>query len=433
MHHTNAYQKAFTAIKAPKTTALMIEYLPEERFGETAALVLKVQWIEVHEPKVDRHLLGRMDFSRVEKHRALRVSDPTLTCGEAEAIFAAIEPLLAEGATEAQKKHAIKLATQALYLPHGERAEIIQALLSIAPQTTRVNLLLNIVLSGETISFDVVQSGIDEVFEDAKKQSWILHEGWQLKAWLLLLPFTDHPARLADAVAAFPPPQREPRFLEEMIRATESSVAPEIEEALFKLAESNAAFYANRTWRDAVVRRGTLASARRYLDLALEGKIEGRDRLYIVQQIASLLNTHPQLRDYAYSLLNAGSSSKAALLAEAVANIDATDALPLLVELETKLKRPLISWRTVERAVTEHVPSEHWRGARDVVPVPATELRKKLLAMTTDGGPQDSAARVLREIDKVRDENGAPKEEPRHPDLTSGKPWPILAPEPACL
>ena len=29
--------------------------------------------------------------------------------------------------------------------------------------------------------------------------------------------------------------------------------------------------------------------------------------------------------------------------------------------------------------------------------------------MTTDGGPHDSAARVLREIDRVRDENGGPK------------------------
>ena len=29
-----------------------------------------------------------------------------------------------------------------------------------------------------------------------------------------------------------------------------------------------------------------------------------------------------------------------------------------------------------------------------------------------------------------RDEYGAPENEPRHPDLGSGRPWPILAPEP---
>lgn len=50
--------------------------------------------------------------------------------------------------------------------------------------------------------------------------------------------------------------------------------------------------------------------------------------------------------------------------------------------------------------------------------------------MTADGGPRDSAARVLRKIDRVRDESGAPEGEPRHPDLASGKPWPILVPDP---
>ena len=63
-----------------------------------------------------------------------------------------------------------------------------------------------------------------------------------------------------------------------------------------------------------------------------------------------------------------------------------------------------------------------------MLPVAATELRRKLLALTTDGGQADAAARVLREIDRLRDEFGAPEDEPRHPDLASGKPWPILSP-----
>lgn len=77
---------------------------------------------------------------------------------------------------------------------------------------------------------------------------------------------------------------------------------------------------------------------------------------------------------------------------------------------------------TIQGTVTEHIPSEHWRGAFDVLPVAATELLRKLLAMTTDGGPHDAAARVLREIDWLRDESGAPDGVLRHPDLDSGKP-----------
>jgi hypothetical protein len=428
--HRFTYQQAFTAIKAPETTALMISYLPDEHFGKTAALVLKVQWILANEPKDERRFGGSVDFSRVEEMRAVRACRATLTCHEAEAIFGTIAPLIAEDATETQKKHAITLAIQAARLPHGKRDDTIRTLLSIAPQEARAELVLNLILSGEMIPFSVVQAGINDVFEDGKKHTWSLHEGWRLKAWLLLLPFTDHPVQLADTIAALPLRQREPHFLEEMIRACQSVQTPEIEEALFKLAENDAAFYDNRAWRDAVRRRGTLTAARRYLDLVMEGKIDCRDGWRTSQEIAGLLNTHAELRDYAYGQLKDGTSPKTALLANAVAEGDDPDKLLLLVEIEHRLQRSLISWRTIEGAVTEHVPSEQWRGAFEVLPVAVTELRRKLLAMTTDGGPHDAAARVLREIDRVRDENGAPEDEPRHPDLASGKPWPILVADP---
>ncbi|MER8846786.1 NACHT domain-containing protein [Mesorhizobium australicum] len=425
--YINRYQGAFTAINAPETAALMISYLADEHFGETAALVLKVQWILANEPKYDRDFRGSVDFTGVEEMRTSRADRATLTCNEAEAIFEAIVPLIADDATEEQKKHAIKLAIQAARMPHGERPDTISALLSIASQGVRANFVLNLILSGETIPLGVVQAGIDDVLEDAKNQTWILNEGWQLKAWLRLLPFCDHPAQLADTVAALPPRQREPQFLDEMIRATEWVQTPEVEEALFKLAENDGTFYTNHAWRDAVRRRSTSTSARRYLDLVIEGKIDGRDSS---QEIAGLLSTHSELRNYAYSLLKHGVSPKLVLLASAVAEVNDPDGVLLLVELENRLRRSLISWRTIERAVTEHVASEHWSGAFDVLPVAATEIRQKLLAMTTDGGPHDFAARALREIDRVRDENGAPEDEPRHPDMRSGKPWPILVGNP---
>ena len=93
-------------------------------------------------------------------------------------------------------------------------------------------------------------------------------------------------------------------------------------------------------------------------------------------------------------------------------------------------RRSLIGWQSIERVVTEHVPSENWKGAYNVVPIPAIELRRKLLEMTTDGRPSDAAARSLKEIDRIRNEYGAPETEPRHPDLRSGKPWPIMTRNP---
>jgi hypothetical protein len=116
-----------------------------------------------------------------------------------------------------------------------------------------------------------------------------------------------------------------------------------------------------------------------------------------------------------------------AQLARTVAEVPDAEGLLLLIEIEGQQKRSFVSRRTIEKAVTEHVPLENWTGAYEIIPVPAVELRGKLLAMTTDGGLADTAARALREIDEIRNEYGSPDAETRHPDLGSGKVWPILA------
>lgn len=102
----------------------------------------------------------------------------------------------------------------------------------------------------------------------------------------------------------------------------------------------------------------------------------------------------------------------------------------LLVKMQTEQRRSFLSWQTIENIVTEKIPSESWKGAYEVLPAPAVELRRRLLAMTVDGGPTDVAARCLNDIDRIRDQHGVPEDEPRHPDLASGKPWPIMTADP---
>ena len=118
------------------------------------------------------------------------------------------------------------------------------------------------------------------------------------------------------------------------------------------------------------------------------------------------------------------------LLARAVSENPDTEGLLLLVDIENNQKLSFVGWDTIENLVAEHVPDENWSGAYNVVSVPAIELRQKLLSKTTDGGSVDAAAHYLNSIDVIRDEHGVPVSEPRHPDLASGKPWPILPPGP---
>jgi len=205
------------------------------------------------------------------------------------------------------------------------------------------------------------------------------------------------------------------------------------ENVLFQLAEGDTSLYANHAWHDAVERRGTLSAALRYVDLAVKSafEVKGPDHRHMARQFGGLIAAHPELRAYVYELLKSGTPSPGlALLARAVAEEPDAEGLLLLIKIKPEQTHSLSSWRTIESVVTEHVPAENWRGAYDIVPVPAAGLRRKLLAMTTDGGHENAAARCLNLIDCIRDVYGAPDSDPRHPDFASGRSWPVMTPDP---
>ncbi|MGZ8913894.1 MAG: NACHT domain-containing protein [Methylobacter sp.] len=424
------YQRAFQAISGPETAALMREYLLHEDFGHSAALVLAGQWRNANEPNDIKLWKNGLDFSRVTERRAARTSDPTASSAEADAIFTALEQWIGEDATEPMRKHAVTLATVAVALPHGQRGDTINTLITIADRYQRCMLLNNLVLSGELIGVELIKQGIAEVFEAAQKQPWILTEPYELRNWLRLLPFSDRPTDAFDIVRALPEQHRTPDALGEMLNALGHAPGDDLESILFRLAEADPRLYASHAWRDAVIRRGILAAMTYFVNLAVQGVFNGKngkDQWGISSLLAALIGEHPELRSHVYDLLRNGPTSPGlALLAKAVAENPDADGLLLLIQIEIEHKQAFVSWRTIKSVVTQHVTAENWEGAYNIVAVPAVELRRKLLAMTTDGGPADSAARYLNTIDEIRDDYGIPETEPRHPDLGSGKSWPIL-------
>lgn len=428
------YQRTFHAINSPETAALMREYLSDEDFGHPAALVLAGQWRAANEPSDGKRWKSGPDFSRVAEKRAARALDPTASSAQADAIFDAVEPLISGNATETMRKHAVALAIVAVALPHGQRYDMIKALLAIADRYARGTFLNNLVLSGEIIEVELVKQGIADVFEAAQKQAWILTERRELRDWLRLLPFTNQPADAFDIVRALPEQHRTPDALEEMLDAFGLAPGDDAEDVLFQLAEADPRLYAHHAWHDAVIRRGTLVAATRFVDFAAQGAFNGNsstDQWRMSTRLANLIGEHAELRAHVYDLLKSGLTSPGlVLLAQAVAENPDANGLLLLIQSEILHKRAFASWRTIRSVVTEDVPSENWKGAYNVLAVPVVELRRNLLAMTTDGGPTDAAARCLNLIDKIRDEYGTPESEPRHPDLASGMAWPIMTPDP---
>ena len=201
------------------------------------------------------------------------------------------------------------------------------------------------------------------------------------------------------------------------------------EDALFQFAESDPRLYTSHAWRTAALRRHSPSAARRLVDWAASDVFDTSrvDGYHFARQLGSLLAEHPDLRLHTYVILQDRALSPGiTLLARSVAEEPDAEGILLLAKMEIEGKGSFVSWHTIENVVTEHAPDNTWAGAYNVVPVPATELRRKLLAMTVNGGSKDAAARFLTQIDKIRDDYGAPQSEPRHPDLSSSRAWPIF-------
>src|SRR5207244_2040227 len=142
-------------------------------------------------------------------------------------------------------------------------------------------------------------------------------------------------------------------------------------------------------WRNAVLRRGTLSAARRFIDLTAQGMFSGKsaDDWQIARQISGLMHQYSELREHVYAILkDEPNSPGCTLLARAVSENPDTKGLLLLINFESEHKQSFMSWRTIESVVTEHVPTTGWNGSYSVVPAPAAELRKNLLAMVATAG-----------------------------------------------
>ena len=82
--------------------------------------------------------------------------------------------------------------------------------------------------------------------------------------------------------------------------------------------------------------------------------------------------------------------------------------------------------RAIEHAAVGKRPSAEWAGASETFTAAVPKLRKALFAMS---GADTAQGRLAKEcliaIDEIRDAYGPAESEPRHPDIDSGRPWPV--------
>jgi hypothetical protein len=420
----------------------MKQYLPGAGFfgfGCDAAHVLKDIYERGKKLKKHKYFMFRSYFSEVRARRLER-QDENATCESSsfsDAIFAVIDDLVKPDAGEQAHRHALELATIAFSLPYDNRTTVIDALLRLPlPLSEKQGLLRALVLAGEIINADMVLEGIKTLLEEAKTKHWLLNENQgRLEGWLELLPFSDRPEATIDALDLLDPNLRQPRRLARLLSALGHAPSPDAEHVLDILAQRDARFLSERDWLSALDNRGTVSAARILLRLIGEGAFDSRasgmDTWTLSLKLATAMRAHPELRAEVYQQFeHVPAVTGKAILEHAIAEAADTDGVLILVRSHATQGKPFdaILYSAIRHAVVGERPSAHWVGTQEVFSLPSPELRKRLFSMINGETAESKLAEAcLTAIDELRDDYGPVESEPRHPDIDSGRPWPLAA------
>jgi hypothetical protein len=435
---TLQYRRAFAAIGDDNVAEMMKSYLRDPEFGFDAACVLMAIWDREHNPPKDKQFTSWPDFSEVKARRLERqehVND-TDSSPFADAIVTVIDHLTNPDSSPEDHHQALQLAKVAFSMPFGNKAATIEALLEMPqPLRTKRELLAVLVLAGEIISADTVLDSIKTLLEEAKAKPWLLNEQHgDIDDWLELLPFSDRPDATIDGLELLEPNLKQPWRLRRLLSALGYSPSPAAEHVLNQLPQKDSRFLNQYEWFAALDKRGTESAVRILLELICEGafdkKAGGIDNRTLGRKMAGAMETYADFRAEVYKQyerLPAGPGRT--ILEHAISEAVDADGLLLLVRSYAEQGKPASYLRSaIEHVAEGRRPSADWAGATEVFSVPVPELRKRLFAMTNDDTPEAKlAAGCLTIIDGLRDEYGPAESEPRHPDIDSGRTWPLEA------
>jgi len=155
------------------------------------------------------------------------------------------------------------------------------------------------------------------------------------------------------------------------------------------------------------------------------------DRRDYGKKLSGFMTSHELFRKEVYKRFPCIAEGPAkSVLEYAIADAADTEGVLLLVRdgaaqgksfratsLHTALQKVLIGTTPIESS-----------GMQQLYSLPAHELRRNLFDILIYGNTKESklAAECLSAIDEIRDDYGWVYSEPRHPNISTGVPWPLI-------
>jgi hypothetical protein len=250
--------------------------------------------------------------------------------------------------------------------------------------------------------------------------------------WLELLVLSDDPMQVMDLIKDLPEHMPLDRTFERILKGLRYSSSEDAEKTLLALVEAFPELEKNGDWLNAMHEQLTEASYEFFYKILWDiNKAQHFDNLTrwshapFVNIIEKIIRTDSVIRrDFIDKLETPLAHQLSRIIGVIVQQIDDDEEITKASLLLLR-NGELLPYR-IEDYVTHREPINESSNIFNIVPSSAAEMRKILLEMTIHDSLRNEAAKhVLTYIDELRDSHGRPENEPRHPCLESGIPWPI--------
>ncbi|ESW68346.1 hypothetical protein X771_12330 [Mesorhizobium sp. LSJC277A00] len=424
--HTLSYRQALYEIGTGEAYEIAKSLLRHPEFGHDAAIALRLIAMPA---LLEKRTNVWPDLDRAQAALERRSSQPDLSLDAAESILDVAEEL---AAGEPPYGRAVALAAIAVVMPHIARPELTAKLAGFEFRShNKLDLFNGMIVGGLVPSADLVLGEFRKVLAEKENGWWDDQTSYAMFNWLKVFPNTDRPASVFDALSLIPEknvsrwqirdilPQL--RLLDDETRAS----------MLREFALISPDMLSEHEWFDQVRKLGF----RTAMDLLLQGAEgdlgKGFDlkagHFLLPEQLAYAMGDDDL--PYAFEKLAAARSEGAKALVFSVI-LKASSLEGLLAATESPVGRQTLR-RQGEPGVQGMIYTKELHSpdgtSYELRPRNASELRKRLFALTISPDQDQAAFAVeyLSRIDALRQADGAAEDEPRHPDIESGRPWPL--------
>jgi hypothetical protein len=441
MSYTNLYRRAFEAMPHRCVVDIVAPYLNNPDFYKEAAYIIRHAWFMEHGLlNRDKYWSPGLDFSNTAINaKKLENQERPEAHPYSALILNRIKELLPDQEDSKVKGMLFELAGVVADTEYGNKISVLEEVISIKGDNRKYVCILKLLQRGERISSSVIKPCYEQALQEWKDQHSEQDDRWFIVGqWLDLLALSDNPMEVVDLVKDLPDRVKLRRGLVGLLMALQYSPSKDAENTLIALAEAIPSLQADIEWFRAICDQGSEAS-HEFLYSILWDPIKtkslttsGHSDKVFANTMAKMLRNNPKIKkDFIGKLSTPLAHTMAEVLGYIIQQlIDDEEIMSTsLMLLRNKVRIPYSLKEAIEDHVThKEPPKEEGQGYYSyyIFPSSALKLRRQLLEMSVSDLERNEAAKsVLEWIDELRDKYGRPVDEPRHPCLESGIPWPL--------